>query len=155
MVSSVGSMATTTEAENKALVRRLNDEVWEAGNLDLIDELYTEDYHEHNAALPEDIHGRAGNREKVEMFHTAFSDISITTEELIAEGDKVVVRDRFTAVHDGPFMDAPPTGTRVEVPGMVIYRIEDGQAAEAWVQADMLGMLHQLGLAPDPGQAPG
>lgn len=147
-------MSSTTEAENKELVRRLNDDVWEAGNLELIDELYTEDYHEHNAALPEDIHGRDGNREKVAMFHSAFSEIAITTEDLVAEGDKVVVRDRFTGVHDGQFLDAEPTGNEVEVEGMVIYRIEDGKAAEAWVQADMLGMMQQLGMVPEPGVAP-
>ena len=144
-------MSTTTEAENKEIVRRLNEKVWQEGKVELIDELYTEDYHEHNAALPEDIHGRAGNREKLAMFHSAFSDITVTTEDLIAEGDKVVVRDRFTGIHDGAFMDAEPTGNRIEVPGMVIYRIEDGKAAEAWVQADMMGMMQQLGLAPDPG----
>lgn len=141
-------MATTTEADNKEIVRRLNDEVWEGGKVDLIDELYTENHHEHNAALPEDIHGREGNKEKLQMFHTAFSDITVTTEDLIAEGDKVVVRDRFSGVHDGRFMDAEPTGNRVEVPGMVIYRLEDGMAAEAWVQADMFGMMQQLELVP-------
>jgi predicted ester cyclase len=143
-------MPTTTEAENREIVRRLNDDVWQEGKVELIDELYTEDYHEHNAALPEDIHGRDGNREKLAMFHSAFSDITVTTEDLIAEGDKVAVRDRFTAVHDGEFMGAEPTGNRIEVQGMVIYRIEDGKAAEAWVQADMMGMMQQLGLAPEP-----
>lgn len=147
-------MSSPTEAENKEIVRRLNEEVWQEGNVELIDELYTEDYHEHNAALPEDIHGRDGNRDKLTMFHSAFSDITVTTEDLIAEGDKVVVRDRFTGIHDGEFMDAEPTGNEIEVPGMVIYRIEDGKAAEAWVQADMMGMMQQLGLAPTQGEEP-
>lgn len=142
-------MPSTTTATNKKIVRRLNDEVWENGKTELIDELYTDDYHEHNVALPNDIHGRDGNREKLAMFHSAFSDITVTTEDLIAEDDKVVVRDRFTGVHDGQFMDAEPTGNRVEVEGMVIYRLEDGQVAESWVQADMMGMMQQLGLAPE------
>lgn len=147
-------MPLTTEAENKELVRRVNEDVWEAGNADLVEELYAADYHEHNAALPNDIHGHEGNREKIEMFHAAFSDVSITTADLVAEDDKVVVRDRFRAVHDGPFMDVEPTGNQIEVPGMVIYRIEDGKIAEAWVQADMLGMMQQLGAIPPSGTAP-
>lgn len=145
---------STTESDNKELVRRLNDEVWEAGDLERIDELYAEDYYEHNSALPDDIQGRDGNREKVAMFHAAFSDITVTTESLVADGDTVAVRDRFSGVHDGEFMDTEPTGERVTVEGAVIYRIEDGKAAEAWVQADMVGMLAQLGLGPDTAGDP-
>lgn len=136
---------TTALADKKALVRRLNKEVYRQGNLALIDEIYAENYVEHNPALPYDIRGLEDVREKIRMFQSAFSDATGATEDIIAEDDMVADRHRFKAVHDGEFMGIEPTGTEVEVEGMAFHRIEDGRIAETWVQADMMGMLEQLG----------
>lgn len=136
----------TPKADTKELVRRLNKEVYREGNLELIDELYAEDYVEHNPVLPHDIRGREGVREKIEMFQSAFSDARGTTEDIVAEGDKVADRHRFIATHDGEFMGIEPTGTEIDIEGMAIHRIENGKIAETWVQADMMGLMEQLGV---------
>lgn len=141
-------MATTdrTEVDKKEIVERLNKEVYREGNLDLIDEIYAQDYVEHNPALPHEIRGREDVREKIGLFQAAFSDATGATEDIIAEGDKVADRHRFSAVHDGEFMGIEPTGNRIDIEGMAIHRFEDGKIAETWVQADMVGMMEQLGV---------
>lgn len=139
-----------TETTPKERVRQVNEEIMWAGNLDLIDEVYAEDYIEHNPALPTDVRGRDGVREKVKTFRAAFFDTEGTTEAIIAEGNMVADRHRFKATHDGEFMDMPPTGNEIDVEGMAIYRLEEGKVAEMWTQADVMGMMEQLGVFP-PG----
>lgn len=140
----------TQEIDPKELVRQLNEEIMWNGNLDRIDDIFAEDYVEHNPALPTEVRGRDGMREKVEMFQAAFSNSDGTTEAIIAEGNMVADRHRFRATHDGAFMDMSPTGNEIDVEGMAIYRIEDGKVAEMWTQADVMGMMEQLGVFP-PG----
>lgn len=144
-------MATTdrTEAAKKEIVEQLNKEVYREGNLELIDELYAEDYVEHNPALPDEIRGREDVREKIGMFVSAFSNATGSTEDIVVEDDTVADRHRFKAIHDGEFMGIPPTGNEVDVEGMAFHRFEDGKIAETWVQADMLGMMEQLGVRPE------
>lgn len=141
-------MATTngTETDKKELVERLNREVYREGNLDLIDEIYAEDYVEHNPALPHEIRGREAVREKIAMFQTAFSEATGTTEDIVAEGDRVADRHRFRAIHDGEFMEIEATGNEIDIEGMAIHRFEDGKIVETWVQADMMGLMNQLGV---------
>jgi steroid delta-isomerase-like uncharacterized protein len=141
---------TRTIAELKELVSRFHDEVWSEGNLDLIDEVIAEDYVEHNPAVPYEVRGREAYKQNVETFRTAFPDLSFTEEDVIAEGDRVVTRLTARGTHDGEFMDAEPTGNTFEVTGITIWRIEDGKVVEAWVQADIMGMMQQIGLAPEP-----
>jgi predicted ester cyclase len=100
----------TTEVDNTKIVRRMNDEVWGEGTLDLIDEYVAADYVEHNTASPEEIRGPEGYKENVEVFHDTFSDVEVTTQHLIAEGEKVVNHYTITGTHDGPFMGIEPPG---------------------------------------------
>ena len=86
-------------------------------------------------------------------FHTAFPDLHFTVEEMIAEGDKVVVRSTFRGTHKGDLMGIPPTGKQVTMPLILIYRIADDKIVEHWMQADALGLLQQLGAIPAPTPA--
>lgn len=142
-------MAATTQPEkNKRIARRFPEEVATEGNVGLIDEICTEDVVDHNPFGT--ARGRAELRDHIEMLNAAFSDVSATVEDLIAEGDTVAMRVTLRGTHDGAFMGAAPTGTEFEVPNMVFTRIEDGRIAERWVQPNMLGLVRQLGIVELP-----
>ena len=142
--------SSSTEAENKALARTYAREVISEGNLDRIDDCFADDYVEYNSALPEPIHGPEGVKEYVTALRSAVPNIDCGVEELIAEGDMVVRRDRATGTHEGGFMGVEATGEAV-VTGHHIHRIEDGQFVESWAQNDVLGFLVQLGAFEPPG----
>lgn len=136
----------TTKTENEEIARQLIEEVWLEGNLDLIDELLANDFVVHSNAAPEPVHGPAEYKEFVSSFRTGVSDLDVTVEDVIADEDKVVFRNRGTGTHDGEFMGIEPTEKEFEMQQIVIVRIEGGQIAEIWGQNDMLGALQQLGV---------
>ena len=139
--------------DNKALVRRELVEIFNEGKLELADELLASDYTVHDSALAEPIHGTAGFKRLRASYHDASSDVHTTIEDMIAEGDKVVTRWTTRGTHDrGEMMGVPPTGKRIEVTGITINRVSGGKIAEDWTVWDSLGLLRQLGAAPDPGQ---
>ncbi|MDP8951660.1 MAG: ester cyclase, partial [Actinomycetota bacterium] len=74
-------------------------------------------------------------------------------EDLFAEGDKAVLRFTFRGTHQGEFMGNAPTGKRVTMAGIDIFRIADGKIVELWGQEDVLGMMQQLGAIPEPGHS--
>ena len=76
-----------------------------------------------------------------------------TIEGLFAEGDKVLLCYTFHGTHQGQWRGIPPTGKPVTFTGMLVYRFDDGKIAEGWENADILGLLQQLGAVPAPGQA--
>ena len=86
--------------------------------------------------------------------HTAFPDIQMNVEDMIAEADKVVARVSVSGTHQGEFMGIDPTGNRVAITGIDILRIADGKIVEHWGNFDDLGMMQQLGVIPEPGQEP-
>lgn len=143
---------STTEAEHKEIVRRISEEAFAEGNLDVIDEYYAEDFVAHNPALPERMEGRDEYKKFIETTRTAFPDLESTTEDLIAEGDEVVERHAATGTHDGEFLGIEPTGKSVEIEGISIIRFEGDQIVEAWEQADMLGLMQQLGVVEPQGE---
>lgn len=145
-------MATDTSRleTNKQLVRRLHEEVWNEGNMDIVDELLAEDYLEHNPIVPDEIRGREAYKENVSAFREAFSGFEIIPEDVIAEGDIVVFRHSGQGTHDGEFMGIEPTGNTFEISGVVAHRIVNDQIAEAWVNVDALGLLMQLGAVTPP-----
>jgi steroid delta-isomerase-like uncharacterized protein len=132
--------------ENKALARRVLDEMFNKGNLDVADELLAPDYVDHDPAMAEDIHGPEGFKEYVGAYRSAFSDLHLEIEDQIAEGDKVVTRWTGTGTHDGELAGIPPTGNRVTLPGMEIVRISDGKLVEGWEGYDMANLMRQLGV---------
>lgn len=132
--------------ENKAVVRRFN-EVFETGDLSILDEILASNFVDHNP-FPEQAPGPEGMKELIGMMRATFPDLALTTEDMIAEGDKVVNRWSATGTHQGEFMGVPATGNKVTVTGIAIDRVVDGKIVEHWEQFDTMGMMQQLGAIP-------
>lgn len=130
--------------DNKALIRRLFDEVWNGGKVDRLDRLIGADYVEHNPA-PGQAAGAAGVRTKIQALRTAFPDLRFVLEELIGEGALVAVRYHWQGTHEGTFLGIAPTKRRIIVRGMDFYRLHGGRLVEHWDNVDEFGMLTQLG----------
>lgn len=137
--------------ENKVTVRSLIEEAFNKGNLSAIDDLIADAYVNYVAGT--EVRGREGMKEFVTTYRTALPDYHCVIEDQIAEGDKVVTRWTFRGTHDRELMGIPPTGKRVSVSGVVIDRLANGRLVETWLQADMLGMLQQLGVIPEREEA--
>ena len=138
----------STEA-NKAIIVQLYEEVFNKGNLDLVDKLVAPNAVNHDPAAPPNIPGGAlGVKAVVTMLRNAFPDDHHMIEDLIAEGDKVVVRLTHTGTHQGAFLGLAPTGKQVTNTSIYIFRFADGQLVEAWSNRDDLGLLQQLGAIP-------
>jgi steroid delta-isomerase-like uncharacterized protein len=138
--------------DDMAVVRRYFEEVLGAGRVDLLNELVAPDYVDHTGRSGR-APGAAGIREMVSLFHTAFPDLVITVEDTITQHDRVATRFTIAGTQTGPFAGVAPTGKRVLITGIAISRVANGRITEQWDQADMLGLLQQLGALPDPGQA--
>ena len=141
--------------ENKAIVRRQEEEIHTQGNLDAADEIYAPNYVGHDPSNPEDIRGLEAAKQAAADYRKAFPDLQVTIEDLIAEGDKVATRVRFRGTHQGELEGMAPTGRRVESTGIIISRIEGGKIAEDWANFDDLGMMQQLGVVAEAGQGDG
>jgi predicted ester cyclase len=137
--------------QNKALFRRLMEEVFDRGNISLIDELFAPDFVEHEELPPGIAAGSEGVKQMSTMFRSAFPDFKATIDDMIAEGDKVVVRGTWSGTHKGEFMGIAPTGKRVSFGVIDIVRIAGGKFVEHWGQMDNMGMMQQLGVIPAPG----
>ena len=141
--------------ENKALVRRLIEEVWNQGHLAVFDELYAPDFLFHDPGLPH-VRTREEDKHWIVGILDAFPDFHITLDDVIADGDQVVVRLTARGTNTGDIVAPrphPATGKQVTITGIAIARIANGQFVEIWHQVDWLGMFQQLGLIPAPGQA--
>jgi steroid delta-isomerase-like uncharacterized protein len=139
--------------ENKAVVRRFIEEVWNSGNLAVIDELIAEDHVDHDPAQAGAPGGREGMRAFVQMYRSAYPDSHLELGEMIAEGDLVAAPWTATGTHQGELMGIAPTGKSVTVTGIGIDRVVDGKIVESWANYDALGMLAQLGAIPAPAGA--
>jgi predicted ester cyclase len=138
----------STEA-NKALVRRYR-EAHNQNNLDALDAIVAQDLISHNL-LPGLPPGLEGGKMAHRGFRESFPDIHSTTQDLFAEGDKVVERYTSGGTNTGSFMGAPPTGKKFEAESMSIYRIANGKIVEHWGENDTMGLMMQLGLMAQPG----
>ena len=141
--------------QNKALFRRLMEEVFDRGNISLIDELFAPDFVEHEELPPGIAAGSEGVKQMSTMFRSAFPDFKATIDDMIAEGDKVVVRGTWSGTHKGEFMGIPPTGKRVSIGVIDIIRMAGGKFVEHWGQMDNMRMMQQLGVVPAPGEGEG
>jgi steroid delta-isomerase-like uncharacterized protein len=136
--------------ENKAIVRRINDEVWSEGHLDVIDELIADNFVATVVGAPEQIRGPQGFREFVVTYRKAFPDLRITIDEQLAEGETVVTRWTATGTNEGELMGIPATGKQATTAGININRISGGKLVEGWGLFDQLGLLQQIGAVPTP-----
>ena len=136
--------------ENKALVRRQLEEVFNKHNPGAVDQFFGPDYVNHSA-LPGMPNDRDGLKASVSGFLSAFPDLKVTSDFQVAEGDKVVMRYTAIGTHTGELMGMPATGKRVHMTGISIARVAGGKIVEEWNEADMMGMMQQLGVVPAPG----
>ena len=133
--------------ENKALVRRLVEEVWNKGNLAVVNELLATDYVFHHPTGT-DFHGPEEYKQLVSEVRSAFPDIHFTIDDIVAEGDKVVYRWSLSATHKGEFRGIQSTGKKVAIWAIGIERIYGGKFVEGWERYDTLGLMRQLGVIP-------
>ena len=135
----------------RTVVHRFLDEVWHKGNLDAIEEFIAPDYirHESQTESGKDVYGPDGARQTIALVRGAFPDIHFTLEDVLVDGDKVVVRWTCRATHLGPFFGIEPTGNRVTFTGINIYRVANGKIVERWANEDGLSLMQQLGTSTD------
>ena len=137
--------------ENKAVVQRLFEAI-NNGNLDELPQVVAPDVVDHNAVIFMQPEGPGGVREGIRMLLQGFPDLRLTTEDLIAEGDRVAARFTVSGTNTGDYRGLPaPTQQHFESEAVAILRIADGRVAEIRGTADRLGMLTQLGILPDIG----
>src|SRR5574341_287051 len=141
-------------AANKAVVQRLIDDVLLGGKLDRIEEIIDPSHIVHDPSNPNRPGGIEGLKMFTSMFQAGLSDFEYHVEDMIAENDLVSYRWAMRARHTGPFMGIPPTGSRIAVTGMDMFRLKNGKIVESWAFADALGMLQQLGVLPPMGGPP-
>lgn len=137
--------------QNKAIVRQI-EEAWDAGRLDELDALFAPDFIARSS-----VPGMPPTLETAKMAHQmslqSFPDRKTTIEDIIAEGDKVVVRVRMTGTNRGgvPWLGAPANGNKVDVQWISIYRLANGKVIEHEAQMDLVGLMQQLGVIPASG----
>jgi steroid delta-isomerase-like uncharacterized protein len=132
--------------KNKAIVRRWYEEMWNKGNLELIDELIASDVTGHSPI--QNVDGVEASKRYVTMSRAAFPDLHFTIEEMIAEGDKVVAVRTLAGTHRGEYLGVAPTGNHVNITGINVFRIADGRIAETSTFVDTLDLMEQLGATP-------
>jgi len=134
--------------DNKALVRRYFEDAWNKHNPALVDEIYASDFVDRSPDIPGIAHTRDGLKQFMGVYLRAFPDADITIEDQLVEGDRVVTRWTGRGTQTGEFMEMPPSGKKVAVPGVQIDRFSGGKIVEEWTLFDQLGMLQQLGAVP-------
>ncbi len=139
---------STTQESNKALVQKLLAEL-DAGNRDIVREVYSPDLVMHFAGSPP--MGMDDLVAMVDTVYTAFPDFMHRIEDMFADGDKVIVRLTDVGTHQGEYEGVPPTGKEISFGAIAIMEIRDGMVVELWEEIDMLGFMQQLGLELKPG----
>lgn len=130
--------------------RRLIEQGFNAGDLDVADEVTADAFTEHQDFGPDHSPGAEGVRAVIASLKRAFSDFHLEIQDLAVSGDTAWARLVATGTHDGPFMGHPPTGRRMRVDVFDAVRVCDGRMVAHWGVPDRLGALIQLGLAPRP-----
>jgi steroid delta-isomerase-like uncharacterized protein len=130
--------------ENREIVRRFWG-VWEEGNLGLVDELVALDYVNHGPGMPNQPEGPEGVKAVVSMFRAGMPNLRVVIEDMIAEGDKVMMRYKIEGTHEGELFGVPPTGRRVSIESITVERVSGGKIREHWRVTDTLDMMQQLG----------
>jgi steroid delta-isomerase-like uncharacterized protein len=140
-----------TYEQNKTFVRRYWEEVWNKGNLAVVDELIATDFDGHPLRSdPAFGRGPAGQKRLVGLYRGAFPDMRMTIDDMAADGDRVVLRWTARGTNTGEMMGMPATGKSATVTGIIFNRLAAGKIAEGWGNFDALGMLQQLGVIPTP-----
>lgn len=133
---------------NKAIVKRVVEEVLNKGNMATFDELFADDYVMHNMPVPDMPGNKEGFRKVVLGTRQAFPDVSVHIDDIVAEGEFAVFHDHVEATSKGDFMGVPPNGKRIRWTEIHFFRIRGGKIIEHWANFDQVGILQQLGALP-------
>ena len=134
--------------DNTSLCSRIWAEIWNKGELTACDEVFSADYLGHLPMM--DVHGPEEFKQLVAAYRVAYPDVHLTVEDIFAVGDRVAVRWVSRGTHLGSMMGAPPSGNKIEIMGISLFRIEDNKVAEEWEGFDTLKMMQQIGAIPVP-----
>jgi steroid delta-isomerase-like uncharacterized protein len=138
---------------NKNVVRRLFEEVWNKGNLPVADELFEQNYSHHDSSTPEFGRGPESEKKRATLYRTAFPDVRLMIEDIIAEGETVTARWSCKGTHKGDLRGIAPTGKQFTISGISVARLTNGKMVEGWVNWDALGLMQQLGVVAEVGKA--
>ena len=137
----------------ETVLRRLIDEGFTQGNLQVCDELVAEHVEEHQDFGPSHTDGPDGVKAVIRSLRAAYPDFRLEVADLVVDGDMVWARNVGSGTNDGPFMGHPPTGRSMRIEVFDVVRVRDGKIVEHWGVPDRLGALFQLGLARPPAPA--
>src|SRR5689334_20187088 len=132
--------------QNKAVIRRWFEEVWNQGREASIDELFPAEAVAHGLGESEaDVHGPGEFKTFVANIRGAIPNTHISIDDILSDGDRVAVRVTLQGTHTGYGLGVSPTGSQVRIQGIVIVRVVDGHIREGWNSYDQLGLLRQVG----------
>jgi steroid delta-isomerase-like uncharacterized protein len=139
-------------SENKAIIRRLYEEVWNKRKLEALNELVSPSHALHGPNFSGSSIGPEAYKLQVAQFVRAFPDLRWEIEETISEKDKVVVVWTFTGTHRGEYRGIAPTNKKVTVDGITVHHITDGKIMDSYANWDAWGMMKEFGMVPALGQ---
>lgn len=131
--------------DNKALVRRFYEEVWDRGNTDFAFEVFADDYVRHDLRSTDALPGPEGQKKIADDFRAAFPDLRVVVDLIVGEDEYVVGRWTATGTHSGRWGGNEPTGRLATFSAVNIYRFRDGKVVEIWNHRDDLGLAEQVG----------
>ncbi len=140
-------------ADNKAIIRRLYEEVWNKRKLEVISEIVSPSHALQGPNISGSSIGPEAYKRQFLLFLAGYSDLHFTIDDIIAEKDKVVACWTFSGTHRGDFMGIPATNKKVSMDGMTIHHLAGGKIMDSYGNWDALGMMQQLGVVPIFGQA--
>jgi steroid delta-isomerase-like uncharacterized protein len=138
---------TTTEKANIAIVRKFFEVGPSKGDLAAADVLLHPEFSLHTP-LPTPGPGIREMNNVITTCRAAFHGLNVTVDDIMAEEDKVTARFTARGIHKGDFMGLPPTGKSITMTGIEIFRVKDGKIAELWGEANLMGLMQQLGMLP-------
>jgi predicted ester cyclase len=131
--------------QNSQAASRLYEEGWKQGKLRVVDELVSVDYTGRSNLLPGSVEGTEGYKRVMNTLRAAFSDLSFTFDQVLAEGDRLAIRQTGRGVHSGSFLGIAPTNKQVSFGVMLFLRFDSGKVVEEHNIADLPGLVGQLG----------
>ena len=140
--------------QNEEVARR-TFEVFNTGDMSVVDETVADGAVSHDPAQPEELSGPEGQKQLTQMYRTAYPDLQVTVEEQFSDGDLVCTRWKAEGTNDGELAGMPPTGKSISITGISIDKVQDGKVVEAWNHWDNAGMMQQLGIGAEAGAAAG
>ena len=137
-----------TPEEQKRIFRRFAEEAWNKGNLDVVYETFTDDYHAHASDPAYDVIGAKAHADFIATFRAAFPDVQVHFEHLLSSGDLLVANMSWSGTHQNEYMGLEGTGRAGSVHVIGLNRFVGDKVVEAWGVVDTLGMMQQLGVIP-------